>query len=274
MSAKTLSNFTVSGALYPVGACQELTTGDTVRLFLDQTRNASFPESVTALVSGSVRKVNLSVHGCVTEGRAYNFTYESDDLEGAADHLDICDVIDVAGVPCCEAVQAGLTALTQATSALISATDPNGVAATGGIGFIGVTAYSNVLNGNVFTVTGTAITVGSDITDSFSSNEDVIDALVTYINTTSPGDFDVIAVKTDADNISFTAKLVGTEGNALSFSTDFGSEDVDYSITAMNGGADPIAANQIGQLCRANPSIPYDWYVADTVSPISWTQIS
>lgn len=112
MSAKTLNNFAVQGALYPVSGCEELKTGDTVNLFLDQSRNGGFPESIEATVVGSVKRVNVVIGGCPTEGRSYNFQYESDDLLGSADHIDVCDVADVTGVSCCEVLRSDLDDLT------------------------------------------------------------------------------------------------------------------------------------------------------------------
>lgn len=113
MSQKTLRNFQVVGALYSgVGAgAQPAQAGDEIRLFLNQVANPGFPEYIDGLIQLPVSEINmLDSGGHVVPGTSYTFSYESDDLEGAAVALTACDIINASPITCCVALREALDA--------------------------------------------------------------------------------------------------------------------------------------------------------------------
>jgi len=114
---KTLYNFQVVGALYASAGGAEAQAGDEVRLFLDRSRNPDFPEYIDGLIQLPVKRVNVISNGCIHEGTSYTFSYDSDDLDGAAVALGVCDITEASPITCCLALREDLVAETAARTA-------------------------------------------------------------------------------------------------------------------------------------------------------------
>jgi hypothetical protein len=108
VAKKTLRNFQVAGALFVSPGGAEIAAGDEVRLFLNQVANPAFPEFIDGIAQNPITRVNLVSGGCVVEGTSYTFEYEADDLDGAATMLNVCDVVEVSAIACCEVLRDAL----------------------------------------------------------------------------------------------------------------------------------------------------------------------
>lgn len=111
MATKTLRNFQIVGALYSgVGeGAQEAQAGDSVRIFLNQVANPSFPVSIDGTLQPPVSAVNvLDSGGHVVEGRSYSISYDDTDIDGAT--LTACDITELSVISCCVVVSEALDA--------------------------------------------------------------------------------------------------------------------------------------------------------------------
>ncbi len=104
----TLRNFVVLGALYAGAGGPEAQAGDQVRLFLNQGANPSFPQFIDGVIQLPVARVKIMTGDCPQEGTSYSFEYESEDLEGSAPFLRVCDVTEVSVITCCVVLREAL----------------------------------------------------------------------------------------------------------------------------------------------------------------------
>jgi hypothetical protein len=125
VAKKTLRNFQVAGALFVSPGGAEIAAGDEVRLFLNQIANPAFPEFVDGIAQNPITRVNLVSGGCVVEGTSYTFEYEADDLDGAATMLNVCDVVEVSAIACCEVLRDALDEEIDARTAADTALQEN-----------------------------------------------------------------------------------------------------------------------------------------------------
>ena len=125
MAKKTLRNFQVAGALFVSPGGAEIAAGDEVRLFLNQIANPAFPQFVDGIAQNPITRVNLVSGGCVVEGTSYTFEYEADDLDGAATMLNVCDVVEVSAIACCEVLRDALDEEIDARTAADTALQEN-----------------------------------------------------------------------------------------------------------------------------------------------------
>jgi len=104
---KTIA-YSILGAIYQTGTTDEITPGTVIKLFLDQTFNPLFPESIQAVLQNPVGRTRC---GTTT----YIFQYDEDDLDGSGvTSIRPCDIINITSQTCCEVLGEQLEAEVQA----------------------------------------------------------------------------------------------------------------------------------------------------------------
>lgn len=301
MAKKTLRNFQVVGALFASPGGAEIAAGDEVRLFLNQVSNPGFPEYIDALAQNPIVRVNLVSGGCVQEGTSYTFEYETDDLDGAASQLNVCDVTDATARACCEVLRdeldAEIAARTAADSTLqgniddvqddldtwdvleLAAAPVN--ATTGRKQITTQTVIGTVATGGSMTVTVTAAGMtGTPLTISFNVDSGDTPSAVSAKAAAALSGNAAVTARFEVDNIGADFALTrlveaandGTLNLAIANGTATGVTP-DGSSTATQTGIATVAgtvAARVGQHAQWGPRV---WEAIDT-SPSTWREIT
>lgn len=301
MATKTLRNFQVAGALFVSPGGAEIAAGDEVRLFLNQVSNPDFPEYIDGIAQNPITRVNIVSGGCVVEGTSYTFEYESDDLDGAATQLNVCDVTDVSAIACCEVLREALdeeiAARTAADAALqvnidevqddldtwdvitLSAEPVQGVAGVPQVTtqtMVGTIATSGTL---VATITGVGIT-GSPLAVTFDVDAgDVASvsaakaaaklatvAAITALYTPSNIGADFALTEIVPNGNDGTLNIAITNGTATGLTPDASSTATVAGIAEVAG----TEAARVGQHARWGDRI----WEAVTADPAEWLEIT
>jgi hypothetical protein len=92
----------------------ELTGGESVKIYLNQTRNPNFPVFIEGIVTFR------SQASATDTSRLYGIQYESDDLEEAAAELSTCDILNLVCVSCCDLLQEHIDAILAADEPIVT----------------------------------------------------------------------------------------------------------------------------------------------------------
>lgn len=302
MSQKTLRNFQIPGALYSgVGAgAQPAQAGDEVRLFLNQTANPEFPEYIDGIIQPPVTDINVvDSGGHLVPGTSYSFSYESDDLDGAAESLTACDIINATVITCCVALRESLDAEIAARAAGDAAlaadiaevqADLDGWDVTTQEPTDGVTGVpqvetqtvvGSIVTGGVIEVTVTAAGLtGSPVTYEVDVDAgDVASIVAAKTAARIALDEDLVAIY-DVDNIgssfALTQKVANGNDNTLNIEIANGSATgltPDASSTNTVTGVAEVTGtvpDKIGQHAHHGERI---WEATD-ISPPKWVEIT